>query len=363
MRKECKTLHLKAIDSLVLAVDHFNRAWDRGRTEAVLILLDRAFELLLKAIIVHRAGGHAIRDKQKEGMTIGFDLCLRKCLSDAALKCLGEDEVVALQSLNTLRDAAQHYMVELSEEHLYVYAQSALTLFARLTQDVLDRPLAGDIPQRILPVCAKPPSDLGALFDVEFADIKRMVAPGSRKRLDAKARLRSMAILQASLDGKKTQPSDGELDQVVKRVNKGEGWRQIFPGVSTLTIVPEKSGAGLSLRITKKEGEAVQIVPEGTPDATVVAVRRVNELDFYSLGLRELARKLHVNGTKLLWLIQKERMQEDPDFFKVIKIGRSTHKRYSGRCYDALRTKLAEINLDALWASRKGLTVANRPAP
>jgi hypothetical protein len=55
MRKECKTLHMKAVDSLVLAVDHFNRAWDRGRTEAVLILLDRAFELLLKAIIVHRA--------------------------------------------------------------------------------------------------------------------------------------------------------------------------------------------------------------------------------------------------------------------------------------------------------------------
>ncbi len=38
MRKECKTLHAKAVDSLVLAVDHFNRAWDRGRTEAVLIL-------------------------------------------------------------------------------------------------------------------------------------------------------------------------------------------------------------------------------------------------------------------------------------------------------------------------------------
>ena len=26
MRKECKTLHMKAVDSLVLAVDHFNRA-------------------------------------------------------------------------------------------------------------------------------------------------------------------------------------------------------------------------------------------------------------------------------------------------------------------------------------------------
>jgi hypothetical protein len=337
MRKECKTLHVKAVDSLVLAVDHFNRAWDRGRTEAVLILLDRAFELLLKAIIVHRAGGDAIREKKKEGMTIGFDLCLRKCLSDADLKCLNEDEVVALQSLNTLRDAAQHYMVELSEEHLYVYAQAALTLFGRLTREVLKRPLASEIPQRILPVCARPPADLGALFEVEFADIKRMVAPGSRKRLDARAKLRSMAILQASLDGKKSQPSDGELDRVVTRINSGENWRQIFPGVATLIIVPEGSGPGLSLRIMKKEGEAVQIVPEGTPDSTVVAVKRVNELDFYSLGLYDLARKLGVNATRLLWLIQRDRMQEDADFFKVIRIGKSTHKRYSGKCYEALQ--------------------------
>ncbi len=353
MRKECKTLHAKAVDSLVLAVDHFNRAWDRGRTEAVLILLDRAFELLLKALIVHRAGGQAIRDKRKEGTTIGFDLCLRKCLSETAVKCLTEDEVVALQSLNTLRDAAQHYMVELSEEHLYVYAQSALTLFGRLTKDVLGRPLADEIPQRILPVCAKPPSDLGALFDIEFADIKRMAAPGARKRLDARAKLRSMAILQASLEGKKSQPSDAELNRVVKRINAGEDWRGIFPGVATLTIVPDASGPGLSLRITNKQGEAVQLVPEGTPDATVVAVKRVNELDYYSLGLRDLADKLGVSSTKLLWLIKTQGMQESHVYFKEIRIGRSApHKRYSPKCLEALREKLASINLEELWANR-----------
>jgi len=56
VRKEVRTLYAKAADSLVVAVDHFNRVWDRGRTETVLIMLDRAFELLLKAIIVHRGG-------------------------------------------------------------------------------------------------------------------------------------------------------------------------------------------------------------------------------------------------------------------------------------------------------------------
>ena len=91
-------------------------------------------------------------------------------------------------------------------------------------------------------------------------------------------------------------------------------------------------------------------MPEGTPDSTVVAVKRVNELDFYSLGLHDLARKLGVNETHLLWLIRRDRMQEDADFFKAIRIGKSTHKRYSGKCYEALRAKLTRINLNAFHA-------------
>jgi hypothetical protein len=115
VRKEVRTLHAKAADSLVLAVDHFNRVWDRGRTEAVLIMLDRAFELLLKAIIVHRSGKIRAKDSN---LTIGFDACLRKCISEEPLRCLSEDEAVTLQNLNSLRDAAQHYFTELSEDML-----------------------------------------------------------------------------------------------------------------------------------------------------------------------------------------------------------------------------------------------------
>jgi len=53
-----------------------------------------------------------------------------------------------------------------------------------------------------------------------------------------------------------------------------------------------------------------------------------------------------------LWLIQRERMQADPDFFKTIRIGRSSYKRYSGKCYQTLRARLAEIDLNALWGNR-----------
>jgi hypothetical protein len=315
-------------------------------------MLDRAFELVLKAIIIHKGG--EIREKKMDGMTIGFDLCLRKCLSDAKLKCLSEEEVVALQAMNTLRDAAQHHMIEVSEELLYVYAQSAITLFGRLVHEVLGKPLRDEIPHRILPVCAKPPSDLGALFDVEFADIKRMVTPGNRKRLDAKAKLRSLAVLQASLDGKKSQPTERELDAVVRRINKGEDWRAIFPGVPTLTIQQEGTGPGLTIRITRNQGEAVQLVKEGDPNAAVVAVKRVNELEFYNLGAREMAKKLGVTVPKMLWVMSREKLQADPDHHKTIKIGASTHKRYNGKCLQRLRELFADKAINVGYENRKG---------
>jgi hypothetical protein len=244
-------------------------------------------------------------------------------------------------------------MVEMAEDHLYVHAQSAVTLFGRLTGDIFGHALVDDIPRRILPVCAKVPSGIESMFDIEFADIKRLVAPGSRRRLDAKARLRAMAILQASLDGKKSQPSDGELDRIVNRINKGEDWRAIFPGVSTLTIQPDGTGPGLSLRITRNKGEAVKLVQDGDADAAVVAVKRVNETDFYSLGLRDLNKKLGTNRTKLLYFIEREGIQANSEFFKVITVGKVSQKRYSKPCYEMLRERLAQVDLDALWKGRK----------
>ena len=141
---------------------------------------------------------------------------------------------------------------------------------------------------------------------------------------------------------------------MVKRINKGESWKEIFPGVATLTITPEGDGPGIALRITKKEGEAVRLVPEGTPDAnSLIAVKRVNELDFYTLGLKDLAKKLKKGEARLLWYIRSEKMQEDPEYFKEIRIGKSTHKRYSKKCYEKLQASLMEIDLDQRWANRK----------
>jgi hypothetical protein len=70
MKREATFLLKKATDSLILAIEHFNRPIDRGGVSAVLILLDHAFEMLLKAAILHRGG--RIREAGKRERSVSM---------------------------------------------------------------------------------------------------------------------------------------------------------------------------------------------------------------------------------------------------------------------------------------------------
>ena len=60
MKREVRLLKGKAAASLTLSIEHFNRPWDLGRGDAVLILLDHSFEMLLKGLFeLNRAGAWA----------------------------------------------------------------------------------------------------------------------------------------------------------------------------------------------------------------------------------------------------------------------------------------------------------------
>jgi hypothetical protein len=135
MKKEAKHLYQKAIDSLTLSIELFNRPNDCGRVHGVLIFMDHSFEMLFKAAIIDKGG--KIKEKgEKE--TIGFSACIRKGFSDATLKFLNDEDVLTLQTLNGLRDAAQHYTLEMSEQYLYFQAQAGLTLFRDITNRVFN---------------------------------------------------------------------------------------------------------------------------------------------------------------------------------------------------------------------------------
>ena len=133
MRREAKLLLNKACDSLLLGIEIFNRPHDRGRVSGVLIQIDHGFEMFLKAAIVHRGGKIRERDAKQ---TFGFDSCVRRGLSDGAIKFLTEEQALTLQTINGLRDAAQHHLLEISEDQLYLHVQAGVTLFQDLHSQV-----------------------------------------------------------------------------------------------------------------------------------------------------------------------------------------------------------------------------------
>jgi hypothetical protein len=74
----------------------------------------------------------------------------------------------------------------------------------------------------------------------------------------------------------------------------------------------------VSLRITKSKGEPIHLVPEGTPGATIVGVKRVNELGFYSLNLTALANKINMTMPKTLAIVRHLKLQDDPEYFNEV---------------------------------------------
>jgi hypothetical protein len=90
-------------------------------------------------------------------------------------------------------------------------------------------------------------------------------------------------------------------------------------------------------------------VKEGTEGAYVIGVKRVNELDFYSLGLHELAEKAGLTRPKTLAVVRALHLQDDPEYFKVIQIKASRFNRYSPKALDAIQKALPTISLDEVW--------------
>ncbi len=348
MRREARLLLDKATDSFLLGIELFNRPQDRGRVSSVLIHIDHGFEMFLKAAIVQTGG--VIRDRDAP-QTIGFDTCVRRGLSDGQIRFLSEEQALVLQSTNGLRDAAQHYLLDISETQLYLHVQSAVTLFRDLLRTVFKKELSEELPNWVLPISTSPPTDLAAIFDSEVNEILKLLQPKRRRSVEAAAKLRPLAVLESTIRGEKGQPSLSELTRMGKYLSQ-RPWTEVFTGVAQIRVVTEGSGLELSIRFTKSEGPPIQIVPEDTPGAFPVAIRRVNELDFYNLSATDLAKRLGLTPPKTIAIVEYLGMRNDPDCYKEFRIGGSHHKRYSQKALPRIRAALEEEDADSIWAKR-----------
>ena len=350
MRGEVETLLNKAIDSVVLSTELFNRPNDRGRTTATLILIDHAFEMFMKAAILHRGG--AIRDNQDKS-TIGFDACVRRSLSTAGVKYLTDNQATVMRITNGLRDAAQHYILDISERQFYLNVQSAVVLFSELLKDVFGEDITQHLPSRVLPISTAVPTDVIALFETEIEEIKRLLSLDNPRPLDALAKLRPLAIMDSVILGDYEQPSDSTLEHLGNDIVNGTDWRILFEGAQAVRIETDEHGPRINIRITKDDGLPINLVPEGTPGAPVVAVRRVTELGYYNLGAQQLAAHLGLTMPKTVAVVDYLQMRDDPEYYKEISVGKMIHKRYSQKAIDRIKLYLETESIESIWAKTR----------
>ncbi len=243
MKREVRLLKAKATASLTLSIEHFNRPWDLGRADAVLIMLDHSFEMLLKASILHRGGW--IREPRAK-TTIGFDQCVRRALSTPEIQFLTDEQALVLQAINGLRDAAQHHLVDLSEAQLYLHAQSGVTLFRDLLSSVFGEALLDHLPERVLPVSTKAITDPMLMFADELDEVRRLLQPGTRKAAEAHAKLRGLAIVDGALRGELLQPGERDLKRLADQVQTGAQLDVVFPGITSVSFVSDGTGPSRS---------------------------------------------------------------------------------------------------------------------
>jgi hypothetical protein len=348
-KRDVAELKKRAINSLVLAIELFNRPHDDGRAESVLMLLHHAFEMLLKAIIKDKTGTvHAKGEKY----SYGFDKCLEVAQNE--IKVISADERATLSILDAHRDTAVHYYQEVSEDLLYLQAQAAVTLFDDLLHRTFGYRLADCIPQRVLPVSTRPPKDLQMLIDSELKQVDELLRAGSRKGIQAAAKLRPILALATAARDDAERVTEKELRKAIRRRRKGEDWSLILPEIAQLRLDTQGEGIPICLRIKKDAETPVRIAKEGEPVGGTVIKQEINIWDKYNLGRDDLAKKLGISGPKTSALIIELGIQDDPECFKILRRKSSTFKGYSKVALDKLRSAIeGGIDVEKVWQKHR----------
>jgi hypothetical protein len=145
---------------------------------------------------------------------------------------------------------------------------------------------------------------------------------------------------------KKLQPSEAALRKLGVQIGSGTtDLEKLFPGIAAVRFTTDGSGPMVNLRIAKKEGVPVTLMPEGSVDSSVVTVKRVAELDFYNLRFSGLANKLGITTNQTTALIRLLGIKDSEEYAKFI----ISTWCYSPKALERIRQALAEKPIEDWW--------------
>jgi hypothetical protein len=335
LRREARTLKAKALCSLRRAVTAFNSCDDDGRATCVLLHMQHAAEMLLKAIFVQK--GVRVFDPNKR-TSIGFEKCVNLATQHARLT---EEEAGLLRAVDALRDAEQHWLIILPEDVLYLHTRGFITTFDDLLKRTLDDTLADHLPGRVLPISTEPMIGFDLLVDREFSQIRELLRPGKRQRDEVRGRIRTLLAMGSHV-AEGVDISEADIDRVEKAIRGGKSRSDVFPRLGSLDTKISGTGATVSVRFTKKAGEGLPVRLIAADDPTeAAAAREVDLQKRFHLSATQLARVLKLTPPKSHALRQKLGIDADPQCMHTFTFGKSKHPMFSDNATTRMRETLA----------------------
>jgi hypothetical protein len=348
LKRDARTLKNKAIWSFKRGVVCFNGFDDEGRVTTVLLHLQHAAEMILKSILVQR--GVDIRNP-KTGNTEGVERCLGLAAANCALL---EHEQGVIRTIDSMRDAAQHWILFVEEGILYLHTRALVSVFDDLLKRYFEDDLASHLPSRVLPLSTEPIGNIDVLVDREFSQIKKLLEPGRRARDEARGRIRSLLSMEGHVKSD-VKISERDIDRVEKGIKSGKLVEDVFPRLRTIQAHAEGEGINVVVRFAKKQGAPVRFV-SGDDPTQAAAVREVDLQKKFYMQAKELAKKVGLSVPKCKALRDHLSIDDDPNCRNIFEFKKQKIVCFSDNAFRKLESALLEVDIEAVWEEHRPIS-------
>jgi len=308
-----RLLH-KSIEGMLLAIEIINKPSISYRLECFLFLLLNSWELLLKAKIISNTKTYnSIKDTDSENRTLTFEKAVWEIFP--SVKNPIQKNLLLIEDL---RNEAMHLFISVVPPNALPLFQASILNYENCIEEWFSRSLSEKIPY-------------GMMFLVSEIDPSQFTlnSPILKKHLSQET------IDALSNWQEKVKTALNELDD--ENIGKFA-----MPITINLSLVTNPKKADIIAEFDKlndiKNGKTV-----------IVAERRINELDYYTFGLRKMANKIGISAPKTTAYVRYLQLQNDPECFKIITVDRSKFPRYSKKAVERIITAMKIDPPNEVW--------------
>ena len=138
------------------------------------------------------------------------------------------------------------------------------------------------------------------------------------------------------------QISEADINRVEKAIRSGKSRTDVFPRLASLDTQVSGSGATVTVRFTKKEGEGAPVRYIAADDPTeAAAVREIDLQKRFHMSATSLAKAIRLTPPKSHALRQRLRVDADPQCMHTFAFGKSKHPMFSDNALVRMRAALA----------------------